>query len=158
MKRLLLFLLPALVLFACAAGDAYYAVFEQDPGLRSEQVLSKGVEIGRIEGKELTPKGTLLLKIVVEDKYREMMRTTGVFYVKNGILEYALSGAPDVSGAQLAPGAKIPGFAREEDYLAFRAKAMLSGWADSAMDYLNNLLDEAKPKEKPAAPKQEQAL
>ncbi len=136
-------------------GPAYEVVFDADPHLRSEDVMSKGVTIGRIASKDLGEGGLLVVKIEIDKKYKEMMRTNVVFVVRDGALEYAQAGG---EGAPLPPGSRVVGFADPAAFMAFQAQSLLMDFSGALMDRLQEMLEKSPLKQKPAPKPQGQEL
>jgi hypothetical protein len=136
-------------------GPAYDVVFDADPHLRSDEVMSKGVAIGRIASKDLETGGLLVVKIEIDKKYKEMMRTNVVFVVRDGVLEYAQAGG---DGAPLPSGARIVGFADPAAFMAFQAQSLLMDFSGALMDRLREMLEKSPLNQKPAPRQQGKEL
>lgn len=136
-------------------GPSYEVVFEADPHLRSDEVMSKGVAIGRIAAKDLEAGGLLVVKVEIDKKYKEMMRTNVVFVVKDGALEYARAGG---EGAPLPPGSRVVGFADPAAFMAFQAQGLFMDFSGALMDRLKEMLEKSPLGQKPAPPPQGREL
>lgn len=128
-------------------GPAFDVVFDADPQLRSDEVMSKGVVIGRIASKDLEAGGLLVVRIEIDKKYKEMMRTNVVFVARDGALEYAQAGG---DGAPLPSGSRIVGFADPAAFMAFQAQSLLMDFSGALMDRLREMLDKSPLGQKPA--------
>lgn len=114
----------------------YYVLFQDDPGLASDRIFMKALEIGKVIGLKPTQQGVKVAKISIDAKYADLMRDNVVFMVEDGRLEYEPVGD---NGAPLGEGGKILGFSSRTGFYWFKAQNSVRGMSRAAMEKAEEL-------------------
>ena len=119
----------------------YFVLVQNNPGLDSgAPVVPKGVQIGEITEKDLTPKNVVRLKIEIEEKYAPLIREGVVFYSGDGQLNYM--DLSDGEGEPPQENSDVLGFASETEFQQWRTVECMRETYDLIRKYLNNLSQE----------------
>ncbi len=81
----------------------------------------------------------VVITIKITNKYKELIKDNGVFYVDEGKLIYETVGD---SSSLLQPKSKILGFATKTDFLWFKTKYVLKDFTKTAINKAEELYKE----------------
>ena len=140
-----------LIFSSCSKKDAekqptrdstpFFVLVQNNPYLSSgAAVVSKGVQIGEVTEKDLTPNNVVRLQIGVEKKYAPLIREGVVFYSGEGQLNYV--DLSEGEGTPLPETSDILGFASEAEFRQWRTVEWVQETYDLIMRYLNDLYQE----------------
>lgn len=108
----------------------YEVVFEDKPELVKKEIYARGVEIGKIISETSSPENITLVKIAVQSKYNQLMKSSTVFYASYGRMDYD---SLDEDGTPLSEGSIILGLNGQTSLYMFKTKSKLKNLSDAAI-------------------------
>ncbi len=155
MKNILLISLFAIIMLGGCAGKndinsmaipedkIYNVIFEGDPKITDQRVMSSGLQIGDILLETPSGSGLTVTKISVQEEHTPLIRSNTVFVVKDGYLNYDTVGN---TGEPLFEGGRLLGFTGKAKLLWFKTKAKVSGMSQAAKSKAAELYNKVRTK------------
>jgi len=121
----------------------FYVVFEDKPDLKENDIYSNGFKIGKVLSQELNDKNKVIVKIAIDGKRSQLIKSNTIFYVSEGLLEYET----DVDeGKQIKEGSTLLGFSGKGEMLLHVARLKGGQYIDAAASKGKEIYDAAKQK------------
>lgn len=124
---------------ACSDGNAifssskkYKVLFEKNPNVTKEQVLSKGFAIGKVTAQDVNAENLVVITISIDKEKVPLMKTTTVFYVSEGALHYETMG--EEGGSPLPENGKILGFPSKASLVMFQTRIKMRDFAGTVKE------------------------
>ena len=121
----------------------YYVVFQDNPNIQSDNIVSKGITIGKMIAKDIGTDNLVQVKIGIKKEKSPLITDSSCFVVDKGILSYA---ELKEGGAPLPENAKIIGFASKTSLIWYKTKIIADEVTSTVFEKAQELYEESQKK------------